>query len=157
MIRAGWTRAVALAAAVAATGCYRYVPAELAAVPPGQEVRLYVTQAALGALAELPVDTESPVLNGMLVRTEPASLFLRVPVTARQQAFGVQVLGQDVVIARDQIVQVERRELNKAVTGAVTVGGTALLTAAVILIMDNARNGDPSQGSGDVELRIPVR
>lgn len=148
----GWIRVVALVTAASVSGCYRYVPAEAAAVPPGEQVRLFVTRAALAPLNDLPVDAASPVLAGTLIRSEPASVVLRVPVTARQQGFGVQVLGQDVIIARDQIVQMERRELNGLATGALTIGGTALLTGAVIMIIQGARQGDLLPGSSDVEL-----
>ncbi len=144
-------RAVALASAIAMGGCYRYVPAEMGAVPPGQGVRLYVTRQALDGLSEIPVQ-ESPILTGTLIRAEPASLLVRLPVAARQQGFSTQVLGQDVFIARDQVIQIERRELNRMTTGLATVGGTALITGVAVLIMSAARQGELLPGSTDVEL-----
>jgi hypothetical protein len=148
-------QAVALVLAAGASGCYRYVPSQLGTVPPGQQVRVYVTQEALAKLTDLPA-TESTSLSGVLIRTEAQNVVVRLPVARRQSGFSMEVLGQDVFIPRDQILQIERRELNKPMTVVATVGASAALAGAVVLIIDNASNGELLPGSGGGELHPGV-
>lgn len=139
--------------AVSLTGCFNYIPSEPAAVPPGQRVRVYVTREALTRLGDLPVDNNGSVLNGTLVRAEPASLVVRLPVTTRRAGFNMEVLGQDVFIPRDQILQLERREINKPLTVILTTAGTAALAGMVVLIMTGARQGEQQPIPPGGELR----
>ena len=151
MTRSLWARALALAMAVSVTGCYSYIPSEPATVPPGERVRVFVTPAALSRLGDFPVQ-EGPVLNGTMVRAEPANLVLRLPVARRQTGFNMEVLGQDVFIPSDQVLQLERREVNRPLTALLTVGGTAAIAGLVVMIMTGARQGERPAGGGDVEL-----
>ena len=146
-----WTRAIALAMAVSVSGCYSYIPTEAAAVPPGQRVRVFVTPAALARLGDFPVQ-EGPVLDGTLVRAEPQNLVLRLPVARRQTGFNMEVLGQDVFIPSDQVLQIERREVNRPLTALLTVAGTAAMAGLVIMIMTGARQGERPAGGDGVEL-----
>jgi hypothetical protein len=144
--------ALAMAATVCASGCYSYIPTEPAAVPAGQRVRVIVSRAALSQLGDLPVDNTT-VLNGTLVRAEPANLVLRLPVTTRQTGFNMEVLGQDVFIPSNEVLQVERREVNRPMTALLTIAGTGAVAALVVMIMTGARQGEPQPGGGGVELR----
>ena len=144
-------RGLALALAVSVTGCYSYIPSEPAAVPPGQRVRVFVTREALARLGEFPIQ-EGPILNGTLVRAEPANLVLRLPVATRQTGFNMEVLGQDVFIPNEQVLQIERREVNRPLTGLMTVAGTLAITGLVVMIISGARQGEKNPGGGDVEL-----
>jgi hypothetical protein len=137
--------------AASVTGCYSYIPSEPAAVAPGERVRVFVTQQALASLGELPVP-EGSVLNGTLVRAEPANLVLRLPVATRQTGFNMEVLGQDVFIPSDQVLQLERREVNGAMTALLTVAGTAAIAGLIAMIISGARSGETPETPGDVEL-----
>ena len=137
--------------AVSVTGCYSYIPSEAAAVPPGERVRVYVTREALVRLGDIPVNG-GPVLNGTLVRAEPANLVVRLPVATRQTGFNMQVLGQDVFIPNDQVLQLERREMNGPMTALLTVAGTAAIAGLVVMIISGARSGEPPAGGDGVEL-----
>ncbi|MSR35720.1 MAG: hypothetical protein EXR95_03605 [Gemmatimonadetes bacterium] len=155
MIESAWTRGVAMATLLSMAGCYRYIPSEPAAVAPGQRVRVFVTREALVGLGDLPMP-EGSALNGTLVRAEPARLVLRLPVATRQTGFSVEVLGQDVFIPTEQVLQVERREVNRPFTALLAVGATGLLAGLVVLIIGEAIQGEQHPGSGDVELRAPL-
>jgi hypothetical protein len=155
MIKSAWTRSVALATLISSAGCYRYIPSEPAAVPPGERVRVFVTREALIRLGDLPV-VEGSVLNGTLIRTEPTSIVLRLPVATRQTGFSMEVLGQDVFIPTDQVLQVERREVNRPITALLAVGATGLLAGLVVMIIGEAIQGEQHPSSGDVELRAPL-
>jgi hypothetical protein len=114
-------------------------------------VRVFVTREALLSLGELPVQG-GPILNGTLVRAEPANLVLRLPVATRQTGFNMEVLGQDVFIPSDQVLQIERREMNSGMTALLTVAGTAALAGMVVMIISGARAGETPPTGGDVEL-----
>src|SRR5688572_16318818 len=137
--------------AASVTGCYSYIPSEAAAVPPGERVRVYVTREALVRLGDIPVNG-GPVLNGTLVRAEPANLVVRLPVATRQTGFNMEVLGQDVFIPNDQVLQLERREMNGPMTALLTVAGSAAMAGLVVMIMSGARSGEQPPGGSDVEL-----
>jgi hypothetical protein len=151
-MRSSCFRGLALALAVTVTACYSYIPSEPAAVPPGERVRVYVTRETLTRLGEIPVRDGGPVLNGTLVRAEPANLVVRLPVATRQTGFNMEVLGQDVFIPSDQVLQIERREMNGPMTALLTVAGTAALAGVVVMIISGARGGEPRPGGGDVVL-----
>ena len=140
----------ALAAALAlstATGCFNYVPTEMAAVPPGESVRLFLTRAGVNAVNEggaeeaLSVVSE-PVLSGEFVRRAGDDLFLRVPTVRRQIGFHSTQLGQDVRVPAGEIVQIERREFSKAKTGLLVGGAAAVITGLVVFILNDARQPD---------------
>jgi hypothetical protein len=137
--------------AVTGTGCYSYIPSEPAAVPPGERVRVYVTREALVRLGDIPVNGGA-VLNGTLVRAEPANLVVRLPVATRQTGFNMEVLGQDVFIPNDQVLQLERREMNGPLTALLTVAGTAAIAGLVVMIISGARSGESPPDGGGVEL-----
>ena len=137
--------------AAGAPGCYSYIPAEAGVTPPGEQVRVYVTQEALTRMGELPID-QSSVLNGVLIRTESTNLVVRLPVARRQTGFNMEILGQDVFIPRDQVLQLQRRRMNRGMTGLLTVAGTAALAGLVVMIISDARQGEQHPTSGDSEL-----
>lgn len=142
--------------AAGAAGCYSYIPSEPGVVPPGQQVRVFITQEELSRLAELPVQ-QGTSLSGTLIRAETQNVVVRLPVARRQTGFNMEVLGQDVFIPRDQILQLERRELNRPMTVLLTVGAGAALAGVVVAIISNARNGElpPPSGGGELGHGIP--
>jgi hypothetical protein len=146
---------IALAAPLLLCGCYRYVPAELGAVPVGQDVRVHLTRQAMIGIEELP-DLERPLVSGTLVRLESERLFLRVPVAARQVGFHTDLIGQDVGIPTTGIVQLEQRRLDPLGTGLL-VAGTAATAAAVITLILESRRGTEDPGPPPIEeLRVPL-
>ena len=131
----------------AATGCFSYVPTELGVVPPGESVRLYLTRAGLDAVNEGGIEealstVSEPVLSGEFVRRSEGDLFLRVPTVRRQIGFHSAQLGQDVRVPAGEIVQIERRQLNKAGTGLLIGSTAAAITGLVVFILNDARQPD---------------
>jgi hypothetical protein len=142
------------ASALLFTGCFSYVAAPLETVPAGTDVRVYVTRQALADLSEL-LDPGSPVVRGTLVRREDERVFIRVPVAPRQQGFYVSTVGQDVILPAGEIVQLERRRLDRTGT-ALLVGGTAVSAAVVVVLIMDAF-GRPGRGEPPTEeIRIPL-
>ena len=136
-------------------GCFSYIPTELESVPQGRQVRVYLGREALLDFRDIVV-MEEPFVTGTLMRSDGDRFLLRVPVATRRQGFLVENLGQDMFIQTDQVVQLERREINKLGTGLVAVGSTAFAGALIFMIIDGALNGDRPPVPGDNEARIPI-
>ncbi len=130
--------------AILSAGCFSYVPTEIGAVPPGESVRLFLTREGVDAVNQGGAEDAlsailDPVLSGEFVRQTDADLFLRVPTVRRQVGFHSAQLGQDVRIPASEIVQIERRQLNKAGTGLLIGGAAAAFTGLVVFILNDAR------------------
>lgn len=139
-----------------ASGCFKYIPTELEALPPEQNVRVYVSRSVVENLQEV-TEFDEPIVRGRFVRHDEDEIFLWVPVGARQVGFHNTQLGQDVRIPLDGVVQLERREVDRLGTGALVAGGIG--TAAVVLFVIMEAWGDLSaeeQCDGcDIELLTP--
>ena len=145
-----FNQALTAAMAVSASGCFRYIPTELAGARSGEQVRLYVSRAELASLGDLVVGDGA--INGTFVRREATNLVVRLPVTVRETGLNTQVLGQDVFIPNDQVLQFERREVNRPMTAVLTVAGSAAMAGLVFLIIGGARSSEHVPEEGPVEL-----
>jgi hypothetical protein len=126
------------------------------AVPPGDAVRVYVSRAAMLDLEEALPDT-GPIVSGKVSRREADQLFLRVPVGARQVGFHSAQIDQEVPIPMREITQMERREFNRAGTGALIAGTAGAAAVVIFLIMD--AYGEPSfeeECPDCADMRLPI-
>jgi hypothetical protein len=135
---ARWGMALTLVL-LSTSGCFRYIPVELETLPPGENVRVYVSRSVIQQLQEVG-DFTDPVVRGRIVRRNDEELFVWVPIGARQVGFHSTELGQDVRIPLTEIVQLERREIDRIGTGALVAGGIG--TAAVVLFVIMEAFGD---------------
>jgi hypothetical protein len=125
-------------------------------VPPGDNVRVYVSRAAMVDLEEALTES-GPVLRGRVARREGDQLFLRVPVGSRQVGFHSQQIDQEVPIPLREITQMERREFNRMGTGALVAGTVGAAAVVVFLIMDAF--GEPAvepQCPECTDMRLPI-
>ena len=138
--RAGPVLAVA---ALVLSGCYKYVPVETGATPPGEEVRVFVTRQGAAEFSEVaPLDGPVPDLRGEVVGHEGSDLLLAVEVASPQVGFHTIGLKQTVRIPTGEILSIERRVLNKPLTAAV-VGGVAAAGTAMMLMIIDATGREP--------------
>lgn len=137
------------------SACFSYIPADLDTVPPGENVRVYVTPQGMTDVAELALEN-GPVLRGMVVRKENESLFLRIPVATRQEGFHMSPIGQDVRIPTREIIQLEQRRLDRAGTGLLVLGTAGAAAAVIFLIMDAFDDGSRPEEPGPDESRVPL-
>lgn len=137
------------------SACFSYVPAEMGTVPEGEDVRVYLTRAGMEELPEL-ASEGGPFVSGTLMSADADEMMVRVPVAVRREGFFMGTLGQDVGIPTSQVIQLERRELNKVGTGLL-VGGTAGLAVLVVtMIITDGRRGEAPPPPGPEEIRIPL-
>jgi len=142
-----------LVPALLASGCFSYVPAEFQAVPPGENVRVYLSRQGLLDLPALPEN--GPYIAGRLLRQEPDQLVVRMPVARRQVGFYSEQVGQEIAIRTSDIVQFERRRIDK--TGTVLlVAGTAAAAAGVVLLIVEAWGNEQIVEPPPDELRVPL-
>lgn len=128
------------------TGCYRYVPAQIEATPPGTDVQLLITRNGARQAQEagvLGVDDE-PRVRGTVVGVENEDLLVRVPVAQRQDGFIVNRIDQSIGFPIGEVVSFQRREINALATGLV-VGGAAVGVGVLVALLGEALQG----GSGD--------
>ena len=112
-------KALIVAVMILTTGCYSYVPAEFAAVPLGEGVRVYLSregQTRLRAAGEDQIPglrEDEPIVEGVLVRRDASEFSLRIPVAQRQAGFIQSTLGQQVTLPTTEVVQVQHRIVSR--------------------------------------------
>ncbi len=156
MAKAGCRIVTTVLTVVMISGCFDYVPTETAAVPPGEGVRVYLTRQGLGALPEEIEIPESTYLNGVMVRQDSDKLVVRVPQSVVHEGFYSRPIGQDIEIATKNVVQLERRQLDKAGTGLLIAGTAALAAGVVFLILSGSRGENNPTPPGPQEIRLPI-
>ena len=137
--RAGWARTIAvLSIGLASAGCHRYVPVQVAAVDPQEDVRIVVTESAAARLSpDLGLYTTR--LEGRLRAEAHDSVSIAVPVTRLYQGRLLEAGRQTLFLGRGEVVRVDRRELSRARTVAVGVGVVAafgVLVSSVVQWLD---------------------
>jgi hypothetical protein len=137
-----------------ATGCYRYVPARVGAVPEGVPVRVHISPE--GASRVEPVmGTASPELVGVLERwSNEVVIAVRVPA-----APGVvdRALENRIVLSPSEVLAIDVRERDQVRTIALTAGGAALVGGAVVAALSGVFGGSSNnEPPAPEDSRVPV-
>ena len=115
----------------ALAACYTYVPIEPAAVGPGASVRVRVSPAAAARIAPLLGGADSRVVAGTIIENAPAGMIVEIPtIVPTDVGSSLQTLHQRVSIARNELVELETRTLDRFRTGS--------LAAAVAIVVGTA-------------------
>lgn len=115
----------------ALVGCYTYAPVNMEVVPPGTTVRARLTLEARERLPDR-VRGDDGTLEGELLDLENGALTLSVPTAVRREGFYQEDLHERIVLGAADVVDVERRTLNRPRTYALAgVVGAAVLGIAV--------------------------
>jgi hypothetical protein len=139
-----------------AAGCYRYTPIRSDSLPPGENVRLYVTRSALLDLEEI-VPVTGASVRGRIVRQEGGQVFVRVPSGTRQMGFHSEVFDQEVPIPVSEITQAERREFNRLGTGAFIAGAAGATAVVLFVILEAYGDAEPPEECPDcADMRVPL-
>lgn len=143
----------------AISACYTYTTIPLDAAPPNQSVRVVVTRDGAGELLNvLPTDDAAPSFIGDVAGRESGSLLVRVPLPGATSPTGT-AIGQLIRVPIDEILSVERRDLD-AVRTALFVSGAAGFGALLVMkIIDVAGGPDGEVEDPDFSisfLRVPI-
>jgi len=93
-------------------GCYTYTPVRIESVSPGEKVRARLTPEARERLPAQ-VRGDDGTLEGELLEHDGDGLALFVPTVVRQQGFYAEDLHQRIVLSAADVVELERRQLNR--------------------------------------------
>jgi hypothetical protein len=149
------TRLLALAAALAASGCFAYVPSSPQELVPGEAVRLRLSAQEAMRYADLRL-ADPRSMEGTFVDRSDAELMLEATVSPSDRERGTQFLVQRVTIPLTGILDVEKKKLDTVKTGLLVGGGAAAVAA---LIVGNATGwGSDSESPPDAPeaRRIPL-
>ncbi|MSR35849.1 MAG: hypothetical protein EXR95_04270 [Gemmatimonadetes bacterium] len=106
---------------VSIAGCFSYVEMPLDAAPIGAEYRLLLTRQRMDQLRDLDgsglPDAGPSVVRGTLVRRDGTEILFRVPVVSRQVGFHQNEIDRQIRLGVGDIVQMERRQLDRGRTG----------------------------------------
>jgi hypothetical protein len=147
--------------AIALGGCYAYVPAELAAVPDAQEVRVLISRAGALRLSDMGagdlVSLDDPTVEGVLQRSGDGRVRLRIPVRSESLAAGARPIVQERILDPGEIVRIDRRRLDRTRTAFALGGAAGLATATIVLIIGGSEGTiEPPGGGGSDDLRAPL-
>ncbi len=152
MIRIGGIAALLLCC----PGCYTFSSADLASVPTGAEIRIYLSSQGMARLAEAEgqglIDDTGPVLTGTLTERHDDAVSILIPVTRRQVGFMQEPLGQRMTLPVATIVTTERKRLDALWTTAAVVAGTGAVGAFIALIIRGARHSEAPAYDYPVDL-----
>ncbi|MBI4539215.1 MAG: hypothetical protein HY704_06890 [Gemmatimonadetes bacterium] len=149
-------RSLWLALSILLAGCYRYVPARMGGVPPGTAVRVHLTEEGARRLEELTGRERRQVSGELLGWGEQVLISAAVPAADGMVDRG---LRQRIIVARDEVVAVEVRELDRVRTVVLVAGVAAGATAAIVGAFTGGggegSRPEPPDGPGE-GIRVPV-
>jgi len=125
-------RAAVLAVSAASlVGCYTYAPVSIETVSPGETVRALLTPEARERLP-VQVRGDDGMLEGRLLERDDGEVTLFVPTSVRQQGFFAEDLRERIMLSSADVLEVERRQLDRPRTYAlVGVAGVAVVAIAI--------------------------
>jgi hypothetical protein len=148
-----------IAVTLTTSGCYRYVPVQAEAIPPGTGVRVLITKAGAEELNTVTaIDNDVPLVDGTVARIERDTLLMSVPVGVRSEGFVTSAIEQVVRVPLGEIVSLQRRELNSFATGLTITGGVALMAGIVAIIVKPllGEQQDPATPPDEFSLSINI-
>jgi hypothetical protein len=122
-------------------GCFKNVPVEPAAVPPGHEVAVHLDLEASQRLS-LEAGRTIRSLNGYLAAVGPDSLTVSVFAGTRYQGVVIDNTRRNYTFAHPEVTRVEHRRFDRQRSALVGAGVLALL----IYTVDRARGGGGGTG-----------
>ncbi|NJD19973.1 MAG: hypothetical protein FIA95_11925 [Gemmatimonadetes bacterium] len=124
------TRLLVLAAALAASGCFAYVPSSPQELVPGEGVRLRLSAQEAMKYADLRL-ADARSLEGKFVDRSDAELMVEATVGTSDRERGTQLLLQRVTVPLTGIVDVQKKKLDTFKTGLLVGAGTAAVAAVI--------------------------
>ncbi|HEX9581820.1 MAG TPA: hypothetical protein VF970_12010 [Gemmatimonadales bacterium] len=135
------------------SGCYRFEPVTLDAVPQGSTIRAVLSPAASERLRERHRVQNGGALSGTLLAANAQDLSLWVASVPLSPEFGAKTLYQQVDIAKADVWRVDLRRLDAGKTGFALVGGAAALVIVGRSTLLGGTRGAQDPGGGLNESR----
>jgi hypothetical protein len=160
-VRRASTRLIAalLLAGVADAACYRYVPIAPATAASNAEVRVHITEDAAARLSK-ELGAYVTELDGQWAQQGADSVSVSIPIERTYNGMTVGTTSQVLYLGRSEVVDVRRRQFDRARTVLVSAGavvGFGLLAAAVVQLADpNPDSQEPPPPPPPTPVRIPI-
>jgi hypothetical protein len=139
-------RLLGLCTLLSSGACYRYVPLEVAAPPPGTDVRLYLTpQATTELTPRLGPETTSVI--GRVTSADATALTLVVSETGKLGGGSVRWVGERVELPLGLVHRGERRVRDRRRT-LIAGGIAAAATAGAFFILRAVAGGGSGEDNG---------
>jgi len=149
---------VALLLMVSLGGCYKYAYEPLAQAPVGGDVRVHLSQQGFTRLLESRRDftPTSPTIDGKLAANGPGEIALTISLPPNPTTPGLE-LRQSVMIPATDVLQVERRQLDRTKTTIAGVGAGALVAGLVVYSVRGKFGGTTTETPPqESENRVPL-
>jgi hypothetical protein len=134
----------------ALVGCYSYTPVRPEVVPLGEVVRVRMTTDEAQKFADLQL-RDSRLLEGRLQNVSDDAVTVEATIGANDPQRGMRALMQRVDVSNAGMVELEWRRLDRARTGFLIAGGTAVLTAVVVGQFQGGGGDEDGPGGGSNE------
>lgn len=148
-------RLLLLAASLAASGCFTYIPSSPQEVAPGQPLRLRLSAEEAARYQDLRL-ANPRLLEGTLVSRSASELMVEASVGVNDATRGSRALVQQVSVPLSGILEVELKRLDGFKTGLLVAGGGALLTAVIIRSGSGSGSEDTPPDDTPDARRIPL-
>lgn len=136
----------ALVALALGSGCYRHVAVPLESVQPSERVRVAVAPDAAERLEEA-LGSRPGAVTARITERSPDGVALLVPSARGRIDRGTHDLFQQVRLAPNDVVFVQRLQLDRGRTGLLAAGAAALTAAVIVGIFSGEAGGTPSMPS----------
>lgn len=148
----------AMLAGAVLSGCYSYVPVRVDAVRPGESVRARLSEDALARLPGAVREQGRRDVEGEVLDRDPQVLLLSVPAAARQQGFYVENLHERLRLGLGDVVEVERRQLDRSRTVLLVGAGASAVAAVALQTLSGSTGGNTIDRTnpGPSADRIPL-
>jgi Na+/H+-dicarboxylate symporter len=150
--------AVALLLMLSVGGCYKYSYEPLAQAPVGEDVRVHLSEQGFARLMESRRDftPASPTIDGKLAANGAGEIALMISLPPNPTTPGLE-LRQSVSIPASDVLQIERRQLDRTKTTVAAVGAGAVVAGLIVYSVRGTFGGTttetPPQQS---ENRVPL-
>lgn len=151
-----------LAVSVLLAGCYAHVPVSLERVKPPARVRAQISPEAGERIAPVLGEART-TLMGRLVEITPQGIYLDVTSGYVEAGMRSERLTQRLLLEREEVLGLQRRELDRTRTMLAVGAGAAAVAAMVYVALSGETGGTTGgPGPGPVEagvplLRVPLR
>jgi hypothetical protein len=134
-------RILLLAGVAVVTGCYRYVPARIETVEPGQAIRVRLSAAEAERLEPVR-QTDLRLMEGVVVRNGSDELLVDTRIGSLDPRSGMRALTQRINVPIGGIQEVEYRRMDGLRTGA-AIGVVAVAVGVGVAAAFGAGRGGP--------------
>lgn len=148
-----------MVAASAGTACYRYVPVAPATVASNDEVRIRITDDAAARISK-DLGAYLTEIDGQWAPQGRDSVSIAIPIERTYHGMTVGSTSQVLYLGRTEVVEVRKREFDRARTVLLSAGivaGFGVLAAGIVQLADpNPDSQEPPPPPPPTPSRIPI-